>query len=66
MDRILVGAGLALVGLGVGFLATSTFIFEIREPFILGGLLWTVVGGVTAVLGKMKSLKKTQPLGALG
>jgi hypothetical protein len=47
-------------------LATSTFIFEIREPLILGGLLWTVVGGVTAVLGKMKSLKKTQPLGALG
>lgn len=65
MDKILIGAGMALVGLGVGFLLVSPLMFEIREPLILGGLLWSVLGGVTAIIGRSVNAKKMKQLGAL-
>ena len=65
MDKILIGAGIGLVGLGVGFLVAAPYMFEIRQPLILGGFLWTVVGSFTALLGRQKNLKQNQKLGAL-
>lgn len=65
MDKILIGAGMALVGLGVGFLTAAPLMLEIREPLILGGLLWSVLGGVTAIIGRSVSAKKMKQLGAL-
>ena len=65
MDKIIVGAGLGLVALGVGFLAVAPSLFEIREPLILGGLLWSVIGGITVILGRSIGSKKAKQLGAL-
>ena len=64
MDKIIIGAGLGLVSLGVGFLAASPMMFEVREPFILGGLLWSIIGGIT-MIGRSKGSKKRRELGAL-
>ncbi|NDB63792.1 MAG: hypothetical protein EB170_08005 [Nitrosopumilaceae archaeon] len=65
LDKILIGAGMALVGLGVGFLAAAPLMLEIRESLILGGLLWSVLGGVTAIIGRSVGAKKMKQLGAL-
>jgi hypothetical protein len=65
LDRIIVGSGLGLVALGVGFLSASPGIFEIREPLILGGLLWSVIGGITVIIGRSVGAKKRKQLGAL-
>lgn len=65
MDKILIGAGIGLVALGVGFLAAAPSMFEIREPLILGGLLWSVLGSITAIIGRSVGTKKTKQLGAL-
>ena len=65
MDKIIIGAGLGLVALGVGFLVSSPTMFEIREPLILGGLLWSVIGGITVIIGRSIGSKKRKELGAL-
>ncbi len=65
MDKIIIGAGLGLVSLGVGFLAASPMMFEVREPFILGGLLWSIIGGITIMIGRSIGSKKRRELGAL-
>jgi hypothetical protein len=65
LDKIIIGAGLGLVSLGVGFLAASPMMFEVREPFILGGLLWSIIGGITIMIGRSKGSKKRRELGAL-
>lgn len=54
-----------MVALGAGFLITSPMVFEVREPFILGGLLWSVIGGITVMIGRSIGSKKTRELGAL-
>ncbi|MBM3895601.1 MAG: hypothetical protein FJ359_04100 [Thaumarchaeota archaeon] len=65
MDKILIGAGIGLGGLGVGFLAAAPLMFEIREPLILGGLLWSVLGSITAIIGFSVGAKKRKQFGAL-
>ena len=65
MDKIIVGAGIGLVILGTGLLAVSPMMSDIREPFILGGLLWSVIGGITIIMGRRIGTKKQKELGAL-
>ncbi len=65
MDKILIGAGIGLVGLGVGFLAAAPSMFEIREPLILGGFLWSALGSIIAIIGRSVGTKKRKQLGAL-
>ena len=65
MDKIIIGAGLGLASLGVGFLVASPMMLEVREPFILGGLLWSIIGGITIMIGRSKGSKKRRELGAL-
>lgn len=65
MDKIIICAGLGLVVLGAGFLIVSPMVFEVREPFILGGLLWSVIGGITVMIGRSIGSKKRRELGAL-
>jgi hypothetical protein len=65
LDKIIVGSGLGLVALGVGFLAASPGMFEIREPLILGGLLWSAIGGITVIIGRSIGIKKRKQSGAL-
>lgn len=65
LDKIIIGAGLGLIILGASLLAVSPMMSDIREPFILGGLLWSVVGAITMIVGRRIGSKKQKELGAL-
>jgi hypothetical protein len=64
LDKVIIGAGIGLIILGIGFLIVAPSMFEIREPLILGGLLWSVVGGITLILGISINYKKNKQFGA--
>jgi len=64
LDKVLLGVGVALVALGIGFLAVASRMQAIRHPFVLGGLLWSVVGSITIIIGRSVNRKKRKQLGA--
>ena len=67
MDKTILFAGIALLGLGGGFLAAQNFDPSLHPSFITGGYLWLVMGGITLGLAlKVKKEKqKQQMMGAL-
>lgn len=67
MDKTILFAGLALIGLGGGFLAVQSFDVSLHSAFTTGGYLWLAMGGITIGLGlKVKKEKqKQQMMGAL-
>jgi len=65
LDKILIGTGIGLGALGVGFLVASPSMFEIRQPLILGGLLWLVTGSITTIIGRSVGTNKSKQLGVI-
>ena len=67
MDKTILFAGIALVGLGSGFLVAQNFDASLHSAFATGGYLWLIMGGITIGLGlKVKKEKqKQQMMGAL-
>ena len=67
MDKTILFAGLALIGLGGGFLVAQSFDASLHSAFTTGGYLWLAMGGITLGLGlKVKKEKqKQQMMGAL-
>lgn len=65
MDRFLIIVGMALLGLGVGLLVVAPSMLAMRDPFVLGGSLWSAIGGITMLVGRSVNRKKNQRLWAL-
>jgi len=65
LDRFLIIVGMALLGLGVGLLVVAPSMLTMRDPFVLGGLLWSVIGGITMFVGRSVNHKKNQRLGGV-
>lgn len=65
MDKMIFSAGIALVCLGVGFLAAPLLDASLSNAFTSGGYLWIILGGITAGFGvRVKRANQTK-LGAL-
>jgi len=59
MDKTILASGMALVGLGAGFLIAGQVDYNLHEAYSTGGYLWLVVGSATTGLGlKVKREKK--------
>ena len=59
MDKTILTAGGALVGLGVGFLIAGELDYNLHQAYSTGGYLWLVIGSATIGLGlKVKKEKK--------
>ena len=59
MDKTILGAGIALVALGIGFLVVKAIDPSLHQAFTTGGYLWMIVGGATTLFAlKTKSEKQ--------
>lgn len=59
MDKTILGAGVALVGLGVGLLGFGDTDYGLHQAFTTGGYLWLILGSITVGLGlKVKREKR--------
>jgi hypothetical protein len=65
MDKLILSAGLALIALGVGFLAMTLTDYNISSAYTTGGYLWLVIGAAIAGLGFKVKRSKQQQLGAM-
>ncbi|RDJ31285.1 MAG: hypothetical protein DWQ18_03250 [Crenarchaeota archaeon] len=65
MDKMLIGSGTALLGLGAGFFAAGAFDPNLISAFQTGGVLWLVIGGITAGLGLKARKTKIAKLDAM-
>lgn len=65
MDKMILSAGLALIALGVGFLAVGAMDYNLSGAYITGGYLWLVIGAVTVWLSLKVRRSKQQQLGAM-
>jgi hypothetical protein len=65
-DKYLVGIGSCLVALGVGFLLATQHMLDMRDPFVIGGFFWSIIGGITIGFGWHTVDKKTKQLNTLG
>ena len=67
MDKTILGAGIALFALGIGFLVAKMIEPSLHQAFTTGGYLWLVVGAGTtlfAIRTKKEELVSNQKLGA--
>ena len=61
MDNMIFSAGIVLIALGIGFLAVGSIDYSLSSAYTTGGILWSVIGGITLGLGlKVKQSKKQQ------
>ena len=60
-----VGAGLGLVGLGLGFGIAGMADPGLHFAFKLGGIAWTAIGGITIMLGLRMKKAQERSLAAL-
>ena len=51
MDKTILGAGIALVGLGGGMLTVGEIDNALHQAFATGGYLWLILGSITVGLG---------------
>jgi len=65
MDKMIFSVGIALIGLGLGFLILGSVDYSLSSAFTTGGYLWLVVGGATLGLGMKVNRSRKQQLGAL-
>ena len=59
MDKTIFAGGIALVGLGTGFLSAHQIIPDLHTAYLIGGYMWIGLGAITSALG----LKKQERLG---
>ena len=59
MDKTIFAGGIALIGLGTGFLAAHQIIPDLHTAYLIGGYMWIGLGAITSTLG----LKKQERLG---
>ena len=59
MDKTILVGGIALTGLGVGFLVAHQTIPDLHVAYLIGGYMWVGLGAITSVLG----IKKQERLG---
>ena len=62
MDKTILAGGIALTGLGAGFLAAYQAIPDLHSAYLIGGYMWIGVGVITAALG----IRKQERLGQKG
>ena len=63
MDKTILFAGIALLGLGGGFLTAQYSDVSLHSAFTTGGYLWLAMGGITIGLGiKVKKEKQKKEL----
>lgn len=65
MDRIILGAGIAMAVLGLGFLIASEMISGLHSAYVTGGYLWLIVGAITAGIGIKVKRERQKQLEAL-
>ncbi|MFB5645789.1 MAG: hypothetical protein ACE5R3_04225 [Nitrosopumilaceae archaeon] len=65
MDKTIIGAGIAMLTLGVGFLIAAETIPTLHSAYITGGYLWTIIGGITSIIGYRVHREKQKQLSAL-
>lgn len=65
MDKMLIGSGVALLGLGASFIAAGRLDPNLISAFQTGGVLWLVIGGITTGLGLKVRRSKIAKLNAM-
>ena len=65
MDRVILGAGIAMVGLGLGFLIANEMISGLHNAYVTGGYLWLIIGAITSGIGVKVNREKQKQLDAL-
>lgn len=65
MDNMILSAGIGLIALGIGFLMVGSIDYSLRSAYTTGGILWSVIGGVTLGFGLKVKQSKKQQIGAL-
>jgi len=69
MDKTIIAAGGALVGLSIGFLIAGEVDYNLHQAYSTGGYLWLVIGSATIGLGlrakKEKKERKQLKTGAM-
>lgn len=65
LDRMILGAGIAMVALGLGFLIANEMISGLHSAYVTGGYLWVIIGGITVGIGVKVNREKQKQLEAL-
>lgn len=65
LDRIILGAGIAMAVLGLGFLIANEIISGLHGAYITGGYLWLIMGTITVGIGIKVTREKQKQLDAL-
>ena len=69
MDKTILGAGMAVVGLGIAFLIVKMIDPSLHQAFITGGYMWLIVGTATTIfalkINRGKKVISNQKLGAI-
>ena len=62
MDKTILAGGIALAGLGAGFLAAYQAIPDLHSAYLIGGYMWVGLGAITSflVLKKQERLDKKE------
>jgi len=60
LDKVLFGVGAVLLVLGIGFFVVAPIMPTMRDPFVLGGLLWSAIGGITIIISRSMNYKKRE------
>ena len=65
LDRMILGAGIAMAVLGLGFLIANEMISGLHSAYVTGGYMWLIIGGITAGVGVKVNREKQKELEAL-
>ena len=60
MDKTILAGGIALAGLGTGFLVAYQAIPDLHSAYLIGGYMWVGIGAITSILGLKKQERLEQ------
>ncbi len=65
MSKLIIASGLVLLAMGVGFFIAGQLDPMLHSAFKIGGVLWSVIGGITLGVGIKVGHKSKSELEAL-
>jgi hypothetical protein len=65
LSRLIITSGIVLLGIGVGFFIAGQLDPMVHSAFKTGGILWSVIGGITLGIGIKVGYKSKSNLEAL-